>query len=55
MAGLVVLVNVIYRRMEAHGHESLARRLDTYTIWVYPITLIVLVVGAISVNKRERI
>ena len=44
-AGLVVLVNVIYRRMEVLGRESLARHLDNYTIWIYPFTLVALVVG----------
>jgi hypothetical protein len=42
-AGFVVLVNVMYRRMEVHGRESVARKLDKYTIWVYPLSLIVLV------------
>jgi hypothetical protein len=41
--GLVVLVNVVFRRMEVHGRESLARHLDNYTIWIYPITLVALV------------
>jgi len=45
-AGLVVLVNVIYRRMEAHGREVKARHLDNYTIWIYPITLTVLVISS---------
>ena len=43
-AGLVVLVNVIYRRMEVHGREATARRLDNLTIWIYPFTLAVLIV-----------
>jgi hypothetical protein len=42
--GLVVLVNVVFRRMEVHGREGLARHLDNYTIWVYPVTLVALVV-----------
>jgi len=42
-AGFVVLVNVIYRRMEVHDRESKARHLDKYTIWIYPFTLIALV------------
>lgn len=42
-SGLVVIVNVIFRRMEALGRESLARRMDNYTIWIYPVTLGVLV------------
>lgn len=43
-SGLVVFVNVLFRRMEVHGRESLARYLDSYTIWIYPITLVALVV-----------
>jgi hypothetical protein len=45
-AGLVVLVNVIYRRMEVHGREATARHLDNLTIWIYPFTLILLVVAS---------
>jgi hypothetical protein len=41
--GLVVLVNVIFRRMEVLGRESLARHFDNYTILIYPITLVALV------------
>ena len=44
-SGLVVLVNVAFRRMEVHGRESLARHLDNYTIWIYPVTLVALVVA----------
>ena len=42
-AGLVVLVNVIYRRMEVLGREEMARHLDNLTIWIYPFTLVALV------------
>ena len=42
-SGLVVIVNVIFRRMEVLGRESLARRMDNYTIWIYPVTLGILV------------
>ena len=41
--GLVVILNVIYRRMEFLGRESKARYLDSYTIWIYPFTLILLI------------
>lgn len=44
--GLVVLVNVVFRRMEDLGRESLARRLDNYTILIYPITLVALVAAS---------
>jgi hypothetical protein len=42
-AGLVILLNVMYSRMEAHGRETKARHLDNYTIWVYPFTLVVVI------------
>ncbi len=42
-AGLVVVANVIFKRMESFGHEGLARRIDNYTIWIYPVTLFALV------------
>ncbi len=41
--GMVVVVNVLFRRMEISGREDLARRIDNYTIWIYPFTLGVLV------------
>jgi hypothetical protein len=40
---MVVVANVLFRRMEITGRESLARRIDNYTIWIYPFTLGVLV------------
>jgi len=42
-SGLVVMVNVVFKRMEVIGKESLARHIDNYTIWIYPVTLGVLV------------
>jgi len=42
-SGLGVVVNVIFKRMEFLGHESLARRIDDFTIWIYPATLGVLI------------
>jgi len=44
-SGLVVLVNVAFRRLEVRGRESLARHLDNYTIWIYPVTLVALVIA----------
>ncbi len=41
--GMVVVANVLFRRMEITGREDLARRIDNYTIWIYPFTLGVLV------------
>ncbi len=42
-SGTVVVANVLFRRMEITGHEELARRIDDYTIWIYPFTLGILV------------
>jgi hypothetical protein len=41
--GMVVVANVLFRRLEIIGRESLARRIDNYTIWIYPFTLGILV------------
>ena len=42
-SGLVVIMSVAFKRMEVVGRESLARRIDRFTIWIYPSTLAVLV------------
>jgi hypothetical protein len=42
-SGLVVIMNVIFKRMEVMGREAVARRIDTFTIWIYPLALGVLV------------
>lgn len=45
-AGFVVLVNVVFRRIEVvYGREALARQLDLYMIWIYPVTLALLIVS----------
>ncbi len=38
-SGLVILVNVVFRRMEVNGHEDLARVIDKFTLWIYPTSL----------------
>jgi hypothetical protein len=43
-SALVVMLNVIFKRMEVVGKESLARQIDNYTIWIYPFTLVTLVI-----------
>jgi hypothetical protein len=43
-SGLVVIVNVIFKRMEAFGRKSLARRIDYFTVWIYPVTVSALVI-----------
>ena len=44
VTSLVVLVNVILRRLETHDHVELARKLDVYAIIGYPVAY---VLGAI--------
>jgi len=43
LTGLVIIVNVAFRRMEYTGRDELARRIDNYTIWAYPLGLAMLV------------
>ena len=43
LTGLVVVINVMFRRMEVMGREALARQIDQYTIWIYPVGLAMLV------------
>lgn len=42
-SGVVVIMNVIFKRLEVTGKENLARRLDYFTLWIYPATLLGLV------------
>lgn len=42
-SGLVVITSVAFKRMEVIGRESLARRIDKLTLWIYPLTLCALV------------
>ena len=37
VTALVVIFNVILKRLEATGRGDLALRLDRYTIWIYPL------------------
>lgn len=43
-SGLVVMVNVVFKRLEVVGREMLARRIDHWTIWIYPAILAALVI-----------
>lgn len=36
ITGLVVVMNVVFKRLEVIGRENLARRIDGYAIWSYP-------------------
>ena len=37
VTGLVVAFNVFLKRLEITGHNHLAQRIDSYTLWVYPL------------------
>ena len=47
ITGAVVLVNVVFRRLENTGRDILVQRLDDYAIWAYPISY-ALVIGGIA-------
>lgn len=51
MIGITVVWNVILRRAELNGRVGLVRRLDTYTLWIYPFAQIVLVYIAWLLSK----
>ncbi len=38
-SGVVVIVNVFFKRMEVMGKKARARRIDNFTLWIYPATL----------------
>ena len=42
----MILYNVILKRMETKGREEMARKIDTFMIWIYPLAYIV---GAIII------
>ena len=42
-SGLVVMVNVVFKRLEVVGRATLARSIDYWTIWIYPTTLVAMV------------
>ncbi len=47
VTALVVTLNVALKRLELTGREELAKRIDRFTIWVYPLAYIV---GLVVVN-----
>jgi hypothetical protein len=40
VTGLVVIFNVILKRMELAGKGELAQKIDRYTIWIYPLAYV---------------
>ena len=40
ITGLVVLANVLLRRMQRHGKDTLIDRIDDIGVWAYPLVYI---------------
>jgi hypothetical protein len=41
ITALVIAFNVFLRRLELSGREEQARKIDSYTLWVYPALYII--------------
>ena len=48
MTSLVILLNVIFRRMETSGYDTLANKIDSWLLWLYPAGFIVAVIWLYS-------
>jgi hypothetical protein len=41
ITALVIAFNVFLRRLELTGKEDLAKKIDSYTLWVYPVAYLI--------------
>ena len=41
ITAMVIAFNVFLRRLEMTGKEDLAKRIDSYTLWVYPVAYLI--------------
>jgi len=41
ITALVIAFNVFLRRLELTGREDLAKKIDSYTLWVYPVAYLI--------------
>jgi uncharacterized membrane protein len=40
VTSLVLILNVVLKRLEISGREELAQRLDRFMVWIYPISFV---------------
>lgn len=40
LTSFIILLNVIFRRIEVSGHVHIAHRIDSFLIWIYPAAII---------------
>ena len=45
ITSLVVLENVALKRLQDNGQEQLVQRLDSYALWLYPLSYVVVLAG----------
>lgn len=41
ITSIVVLINVLLKRMQNHGHHEVAESIDRYALWAYPMTYLI--------------
>lgn len=47
ITGLTVIWNVVLKRLEIVGRERIARVVDSYTLWIYPVAFLVVLYMAV--------